>query len=65
MSTVDYDANRQQLCVHFRDLSLYTYFDVPPEILEGLLRAPSAGKYFNARIRGQFAHERGTPDQST
>jgi hypothetical protein len=56
LTTVAYDADRELLQLEFRDQTVYRYFDVPAHLHENLLRASSKGSYFNALIRGQFAH---------
>lgn len=56
LTTVAYDADRQHLQIEFRDRTTYRYFNVPTDVYETLLRAPSKGSYFNRVIRGQFAY---------
>ena len=58
LAVIAYDEGQQKLHLQFRDRTIYTYFDVPADIFQGLLHARSAGKYFNAYVRGQFAYER-------
>jgi hypothetical protein len=57
LAALAYDRSRQQLHLKFRDHAVYTYFGVPEQIYEGLLRAPSKGQYFNARIRCHFEYK--------
>lgn len=33
----------------------YNYFGVPQPVYEGLVNAPSKGRYFNATIKGRYA----------
>jgi hypothetical protein len=33
----------------------YDYYKVPQHVYDGLLQAPSKGRYFNAYIREQYA----------
>ena len=40
-----YDAEKQVLDVVFNSGGVYRYFDVPPHIYQGLIKAPSAGRY--------------------
>lgn len=54
LATVAYDAGSKTLQLQFCDRTIYQYFDVPAEVHEALLRAPSKGQYFNRVIRGQF-----------
>lgn len=42
------------LQLEFRSGAIYRYFGVPAAGCEGLLTAPSKGKYFNQVIRGHF-----------
>lgn len=58
LATVAYDGDRQLLQIEFHDRTTYRYFNVPTEVHETLLRAPSKGSYFNHVIRGQFAYVR-------
>jgi hypothetical protein len=49
-----YDLDRQQLCLRFQNGVLYLYETVPPSVVQGLIDAPSHGRYFNSAIRGCF-----------
>lgn len=40
-----YDAERRVLDVVFKSGGVYRYYDVPPQIYAGLLKAPSVGRY--------------------
>jgi hypothetical protein len=44
--------------VEFVSGSVYRYFDVPQEVFESLVNAPSVGKFFNENIRSIYGHER-------
>lgn len=63
LATVAYDADRRLLQIEFRDRATYRYFNVPTDVYETLLRAPSKGSYFNGVIRGQFAYVRMQADR--
>jgi hypothetical protein len=54
LRTVAYDADRQILQLEFHSRTKYRYFQVPVDIYEGLLQAPSKGAYFNHFIRDNF-----------
>ena len=54
-----YDADTRTLSVVFKGGNLYTYSDVPPEIYQGRVDAPSEGNYFRTIIKGKFTHSRG------
>jgi hypothetical protein len=56
--TIAYDLDRQLLQLEFRDRAIYHYFDVPVDVYQGLVTAPSKGGYFNRSIRGRFVHTR-------
>jgi lysyl-tRNA synthetase class 2 len=58
LRTIAYDHRRHLLQLEFPDRTVYRYFDVPVDLYEGLLRAPSKGSYFNRFIRGHFVHVR-------
>jgi hypothetical protein len=49
-----YDAERRSLEIRFRGSGRYFYFDVEEALYEGLRDAPSAGRYFNERIKGRY-----------
>jgi len=36
----------------------YRYFEVEPEVVEGLMHAPSKGWYFNEEIRDAFIYRK-------
>ncbi len=56
LATFAYHADRKLLQIEFRNRTIYRYFNVPGDVHETLLRAPSKGSYFNRVIRGQFAY---------
>ena len=49
-----YDEEARSLSIWFRQTGRYIYSEVPSAIYEGLCRAPSAGRYFNACIKRRF-----------
>jgi hypothetical protein len=51
MKSVGYQAKDKTLEIEFQSGVLYQYWDVPPEVYEGLLQARSKGQYFNGEIR--------------
>ena len=56
--TIAYDLDRQILQLEFRDHATYNYFDVPADVYQALLDAPSIGGYFNRYIRAAFKYVR-------
>lgn len=58
MVSVGYDADSGILEIEFVNGRLYQYFDVPPARFDELLGSDSAGRYFNAAIRGHYRYAR-------
>lgn len=57
LASVGYDASTRTLQVAFRNGSLYEYSNVPQPIYDGLMRASSHGRYFDAHIKnGGYAY---------
>jgi hypothetical protein len=56
LATVAYDDVRELLQLEFRSRATYQYFGVPVAVHAALLRAPSAGRFFNRVIRGRFPY---------
>lgn len=58
LRAVGYDAGRQKLEVQFLANSVYQYSGVPQDVYEGLLSAPSKGRYFARYIKGRYRYVR-------
>lgn len=58
LRSVGYDEATQTLEIEFHRGGVYQYYDVPSEVYQELLRAPSLGKYFYARIRNTYRYKR-------
>lgn len=58
LRAVGYDPEKRTLEVEFTSGQIYEYYDVPPEIHAGLLRAESLGQYFHAHILDAYAYRR-------
>lgn len=54
----DGSGGRGILRLTFKTGKIYDYFDVPPRIHAGLMRAESKGRYFNRHIRPRFIYRR-------
>ena len=55
LASAGYDAATQTLEIEFRESgSVYQYSKIPPELYEGLITAPSIGRYYNRSIKGRF-----------
>ncbi len=57
LRAVRYLPARRVLEVTFRSGRIYRYFDVPRNVYEKLLAAPSIGSYFNKTIRPNYRME--------
>ncbi|HVI97584.1 MAG TPA: KTSC domain-containing protein [Sphingomonas sp.] len=55
---VEYDRTRRRLWIRFAHGGWYSYAGVPPRVAQGLLAAPSLGRYFHARIRDRYSFRR-------
>ena len=53
-----YDPTEQRLDVRFVSGRRYSYFEVPPEIVERMRASFSKGEFFNSQIRDRFRFER-------
>ena len=58
LQEVGYDPERRVLEVEFASGEVYDYYDVPPEVYDGLLRAESPGQYFRDHVRGVYTYRR-------
>jgi len=58
MSFVHYDEVAAELHVLFNSGKAYVYYGVPRKVYDALMKAPSAGAYFNARIRDRYRYRR-------
>lgn len=57
IQSASYDVATRKLTIVFRDSGTsFTYADVDQEVYEALLTADSAGRFFNAEIRNQYAY---------
>jgi hypothetical protein len=56
LAAVGYDAKSRTLEIEFLSGGLYQYSDVPPSIHDGLMNAPSHGKFFHAHIRDKYSY---------
>ena len=54
---VDYTPEREMLDIWYKGGSRYTYFDVPPEVYQALLAAPSIGAFVNHYVKDHYRFE--------
>jgi hypothetical protein len=57
VNSIGYDPATRVLELEFRPHRVYRYFDVPDDVYEGLLHAPSIGQFVNYNIREHFRYE--------
>ncbi|WP_258395372.1 KTSC domain-containing protein [Lonsdalea quercina] len=53
-----YDASASILEIAFHNGGIYQYSGVPASIYEGLLSAPSKGKYFHLHIKNVYSYRK-------
>jgi hypothetical protein len=56
--SIGYDPSTEVLEIEFRTSGVYRYSTVPEQVFDGLLNAPSHGKYFWANIRDRYPYEK-------
>ena len=54
LSAAEYDPTTQELTITFRNGQSYSYPDVPEEVYQGLMKAPSPGVFFWANIKDVY-----------
>lgn len=55
---VGYQSESSTMEILFKDGRLYQYFDVPNDVYENLVTAPSVGRYFHLHVRGIYRYAR-------
>ena len=58
MTSAAYDPTSRVLEIEFATGAVYQYVEVPLDVFQEMLGAPSHGKFFHSRIRGAFACHR-------
>lgn len=58
ISFVHYDEVAAELHVLFASGRAYVYYGVPRQIYDAMLRASSAGVFFNNRVRDKYRYRR-------
>lgn len=53
--SVEYDPISETLWIEFSSRRTYAYFGVPESVYLGLLKAYSAGEYYNSYIKGRYS----------
>lgn len=56
LSFAEYDPVQRTLHIKFRHgFKTYTYYGIPAQIYEGLIRASSKGRYYDAHIKDRYS----------
>ena len=58
IANIDHDPVTLALTVTFHGTGAYIYYGVPRAVYEAFLAAPSAGQFFNERIRDRYRESR-------
>ena len=56
LCSVGYEAG--ELRILFNSGGLYSYEGVPASVYEGLMSAPSHGRYFHRHVKGRYPYRR-------
>jgi hypothetical protein len=59
LTDVFYNGDTNDLTVSFASGGTYTYSGVPAEVAQGLVSAPSKGKYMHAAVLGKYSFRKG------
>jgi len=54
LTAAGYDEKESKLVVVFNNGKAYEYYDVPPEVYQGLMEAESKGGYMQANVIGVY-----------
>lgn len=57
LASVGYNSEEHVLEIEFNGGGVYRYYGVPQNVYEGLINAPSHGKYFHRNIRDEYDYE--------
>ncbi len=65
IKSVGHDATTKKMQIEFVNGKTYEYEQVPASQAKALIEAESAGKYFNAAIKGNYIYTQVKEDGST
>ena len=51
IASIGYDQSSHTLEIEFRTGTIYRYDDVPRDVYQGLMTAPSKGQFFDLHVR--------------
>lgn len=55
---MSYIKSKKLLTINFNSGATYEYYDVPMEVIDGIIQADSLGKYFDKNIKGIYNYRR-------
>jgi hypothetical protein len=58
LASIGYDSENEILEVEFKHGGVYQYLNVPEDIFNELMNAPSHGVYFSANIRNDYEYSK-------
>jgi hypothetical protein len=58
VAEIGYDGNDQELWVRFANGALYVYQNVPPDIWDQFVNAPSMGKFIHTHMKNRYPYSR-------
>lgn len=58
LNSVGYDSSTKTLEIEFHDGGIYQYLDVPEDVYNGLMSAPSKGKYHHRFIKESYQYQK-------
>jgi len=56
IAAIEYDAETQELIVHWVKGGQYAYQNVPKEVHDAFVASDSVGRYYNQNIKGNAAY---------
>ena len=58
LASASYDVWSGTLTIEFHSRTVFAYYNVPPEIYDGLIAATSPGRYHHSVIKNHFRYRR-------
>ncbi|WP_308798970.1 KTSC domain-containing protein [Agromyces silvae] len=56
--SIGYQPDTLTMEMEFKGGNVYQYFDVPEHVFDGIIRAPSVGRFFHEQVRGIYRYAR-------
>ena len=57
--SIHYSDRRRELSITFAETGTYIYREVPQQVYDDFVKAPSKGQFFNEAIRDRYPFDRG------